>query len=112
MIPHNFESLRQSREDALPVVLNDAGLAVHGERGAYNAPAEIMRDALHTEAHAEDGGGLPQLCDDPGAHAEILFVGRVAWSGGNDDAVVLPFLYFIKRNGIVAHHIERERLFR
>src|SRR3989338_1978109 len=112
MIPHNFESLRQSREDAFSVVLNDAGLAVHGDRGAYNAPAEIMRDALHAETDTKDGGGLTRLCDDLGTHAEILFVGRVARSGGNDDAVVLPFLYFIKRNGIVAHHIERERLFR
>ena len=48
------------------------GLAVHGESRAYDAPAEIVRYALHTEAYAEDGGGLPQLCDDLGTHAEVF----------------------------------------
>src|SRR3989344_4770940 len=110
MIPHNFEPLRKPCEDAFPVVRDDAGLPVHGEFRAHHAPAEIMRHTLHTETHAKDGGGLADIDQHIRAHAEILFVGRVTRSGGNDDAVVLPFLYLRERYCIVAYHIECERM--
>src|SRR3989344_5500212 len=75
---------------------------------AYDAPAKIVRNALHPQAHAKDWRLLPKLHNDFAAYSEIFLISGITWSRRDYDAVVCSVLYLIERDLIVAYYIERK----
>src|SRR5262249_59022752 len=55
VVAADLQLVRQSREEAAAVVVNDAGLPVHELAGWADLPAECLDDRLVSEADAERG---------------------------------------------------------
>lgn len=85
VVTHGLERSRQSVEDAVVLVMNEARLAVHHFSRPEHATAVMVNDELVPEAHAEDGYVTAELFEDGTADTDALRVGRVAGARGKDD---------------------------
>jgi len=74
----------QALEDALAVMIDRAGLAVHQVRGADHLAAEGLADGLMAEADAEDGDFAGHVTDERHQNAGLA---RRAGTGREQDAV-------------------------
>jgi len=105
VVARRDEGIGEPGEEALVVVVDGAGLAVHGDGVAGDGHAIGICHALMAQADAEDGDAAGEAGDDGGGDAS--FFGR-AGTGGDDDvggaAAVVEGFGLIGCDLVVANH--------
>ena len=76
VVARRRERVRQAVVNALAVVVDRAGLAVHEAFRANDRPAERLPDALMTEADAEDRDGAGEAVYELDTHAGFVGCAR------------------------------------
>ncbi len=106
VVARRLERVGQAAEDALTVVVDRRGLAVHDADVAHHLAAEDVADALVAETDAQDrrrgGEAFQHLVGNAG-------LARRAGAGGKDDVRRLQLADLIRRDLIVAEdpHVQR-----
>ena len=98
MITRGGKWIWQSGENARPVVMDLRGLAVHQPIRVDNLSAKSFRDALVTQANAEQGHGRREPAHDLFAYSRF---GGSSRSRGDANMCRLQFGNFINRDGVV-----------
>lgn len=102
VVANRGEVLRESAEQALARVPDSGEMAVPGLRCGHHPGALAGRDALVSEADAEDGDR--GLGEHRGADAEVACLGGVSRSWGHHDVVEPPEVRKVVGRGIVEDH--------
>ena len=104
VVADHRDALGQPVVDALPVVRQHAGLAVHLPLRADHPAAERRADRLMAEAHAEDRPPAGEVPDQVDADARL---GRRARPRRKNDALGRQRLDAGEVDLVVAHHLHR-----
>jgi len=99
----------QIMQNALPVVVDQAGFAMHRLRSADHPAAVNLPDGLMSQANAQRGNARPELPDD--FARETRFIGG-AWPRRNHDLAGLHSRDFVQTDLIVARHGDLRAQFR
>ncbi len=98
MVAHREHALREALEEALPVVLQGGGLAVHQLLRGDDLPAEGLGDGLVSEADAQDRDLARETFDRRKGDARRIGVARAR---PEDDRGGLHRLDLVERGGVV-----------
>ncbi len=99
MIAAAFEGVGQSFVDGLAVVMDQAGLAVHGQARPVHYAPEDVADALVAQAHTQQGHPASEM-----AHHVVgdTSLERRARPWRDDDVAGRQRLYFLQADAVVA----------
>src|SRR6187402_2417995 len=105
MVTSDLEGARHLGEQPRPCVSDRAGFAMNGQRRPNGNTTEGLVDALHAQAHSQDGHdamqGPDQLDRDAGA----------AWrlgTGTDHDVIRIPTPHFVDVDLVRAHDADLE----
>ncbi len=104
VIAHGFEGRRDAIEDAVPVMDDAGGLAVHQARSAAHLAAEDRAQALMAQADSQHRDFAVEVFDRLGGDAVIL--DGFAGAGGDDQVIRFEGDQFVERDLVIAEDFD------
>src|SRR3972149_10147705 len=101
MIAYRLERAGQAAEDALAVVPDHRGLAVHDLAGVFHPPAERLADRLVSQADAEDRRPGGEMLHHGHADTRLLWRARPR---RDDDLLRSHHLDILDRDLVIPRH--------